>query len=73
MSDRAVPKNTKKVWKAKKAARKVLREEGLGRRVPGGSVESEAGPYDQVIPRRITCRDMWKYVYDVLDIRILHY
>ena len=56
----AVPKNTKKANKArdaKKAAEKVLREEGLGRRVPVGSAESEAGPHNQVIPRRITCRD----------------
>ena len=42
----AVPKNTQKAKKArnaKTAAGKVLREEGLGRRVPGGRAESEAG------------------------------
>ena len=32
-------------------------------RVPIGSAESKAGPYDRVIPRRITCRDMCKYDY----------
>ena len=43
----AVPKNTNKAKKArnaKKAAGKVLREGGLGRRVLSGSAESEAGP-----------------------------
>ena len=42
----AVPKNTKKAKSkrnAKKAAGKVLREEGSGRCVPSGSAESEAG------------------------------
>ena len=63
----AVPKNTKKTKKARNAkegAGKVLREEGLGRRVLGGGSESELGPHDQVIPRRITCRDVCKYVYE---------
>ena len=42
-----VPKNTKiakKPRNAKKAAEKVLREEGLRRRIPGGSADSEAEP-----------------------------
>ena len=41
----AVPKNSRKAKKArnaKKAAGKVLRAEGLSRRVPGRSAESEA-------------------------------
>ena len=48
----AVPRNTKKARNAKKAAGKFLREEGfiLGRRVPSGRAESEAGHYSQVIP-----------------------
>ena len=53
-----VPKKTKKAKEArnaKKAAEKVLREEGLGRRVPGGSAESEAVPFNPTIHRRITC------------------
>ena len=52
----AVVKNTKKAKKArntKKAAGKVLGDEGLGRCGPGGSAESEAGHYNQVIPRRV--------------------
>ena len=42
----AVPRNTEKAKKERnvnKAASKLLREEGLGRRVPRGSAESEAG------------------------------
>ena len=46
-------------------ARKVVREGGLGRRVLVGSAESEAGPFTQVIPRRITCRENGKYVHVV--------
>ena len=52
----SVPKNTKKAKKArnaKKAAGKALREEVVDRRAPGGSAESEAGPYRQVIARHI--------------------
>ena len=49
--------------KAKKADGKLLREEGVGRRVPSGSAESEAGPYNQVIPSKHCCRDICKYVY----------
>ena len=49
----AVPKSTKKKPRsAKKAAGKVLREEGLGRRFPSGNAEREAGPFDQVITSR---------------------
>ena len=54
----AVPRNRKKAKKArnaKKASGKLLREEGLGRRVPSGSAESEAGPYNQEIRRRQSC------------------
>ena len=40
-------KKAKKVWNAKNAG-KVLQEGGLGRRVPSGSAESEAGPINQV-------------------------
>ena len=63
-SVRAVPKNAKakKSRNAKKAAGKVLREGGLGRRVPGGSAESKAGHCNQAIPTRITCRDISNYV-----------
>ena len=56
----AVPrcmKKAKKARNAKKAARKLLREEGLGRRVPRGSAESEADPYNQVVPRKLSCQD----------------
>ena len=55
----AVPKNTKakKARNAKKVAVKV-REEGLGRRIPGGSAESEARRINQMMPRRFTCRDI---------------
>ena len=49
-------KKAKKARNAEKAAGKVLREEGLGMRIPGGSAESESGPYNQVIVRRITCQ-----------------
>ena len=40
-------KKAKKVRNAKNAG-KGLREGGLGRRVPSGSAESEAGPINQV-------------------------
>ena len=53
-----VPEKAKTARNAKKAAGKVLREEGLGRRVPGRSSESEAGLHNQVIPRQTTCRDI---------------
>ena len=33
-------------------------EEDLGRRVPGGSAESEARRINQMMPRRFTCRDI---------------
>ena len=47
-----------------KTAGKVLQEEGLGRRVPGESAESETGPYQKPnVPRRITYRDICKYLY----------
>lgn len=61
----AVPQNkkSKNARNANNGAGKVLREEGLGRGVPGGSVGSEAGPYHEPIPRRITCRCICKYVY----------
>ena len=61
-----VPKSTKKANKArnaKKAAGKILRWEGLGRRVPGGSAESDARPHNQVIPRRHTCRETCKFIH----------
>ena len=50
----AAPNNTKKAKKArnaKKAAGKVLREEGLRRRVPGGSVESEEGHFESSVSK----------------------
>lgn len=45
--------------------RKGSRREGsligeLGRLVPGGSSESEAGPCSLMIPKRVTCRDIGK-------------
>ena len=51
----------KKARNAKKAAGNVLREEGLFF-VPGGSAESKTGPYNHVIPKRITRRDICKCV-----------
>ena len=71
----AVPKNTKakKARNAKKAAGKVLQEKGLGSRVPGGSAEIETGPCNEVIPRRITCRDFRKYVYAFVPVLRLFY
>lgn len=65
----AVPKNAKKAWNAQKTAGKGLREEGLGRHGSGGSVESEAGHFNEVIQRRITCRDNCKYAH----IRVIDY
>ena len=65
----AVPKNTKKAKKArnaKKAAGKVRREGGVGRHVPGNA-ESQGGPFNQVPPRRFTCRYIWRYVCDVCE------
>ena len=59
----------KKARNAKKAAGKALREEGLGKRVPGGSAESEAGPYIQVVPRQIIRGDMCKYVYGQIPVQ----
>lgn len=46
----AIPKNTKKAKRARNAkkSRKRLRK-GSGRRVPGGSAQSEARPFNQVI------------------------
>ena len=38
------------------------REGLIHKRVLGGRAESEAGPFNVVIPRRITCRDIGKYV-----------
>lgn len=61
----AVPKKTKKAKKARNA-KKRLREEILGRPVPGWSTESETGHKNQVIPRRIACQDMYKYVYSFM-------
>ena len=72
----AVPKNTEKATKArnaKKAAGKVLRDEGLGRRVSRGSDESEAGPFNHVIPKRTTCRDMCTYIEGRLPFRVNSY
>ena len=71
VSVEAVPRNTKKAKKArntKKAAGKLLLEEGLGRRVPSGSAETEAGPYYQAILRKVTCRDIRKYVHLIYDL-----
>ena len=41
------------------------RREGLGRLVPGGSAESEAGHHNQAIPTRVTCRDISRHVYTI--------
>ena len=52
----AIPRNANKAknaGNAKKTAGKILREEGLGRRVPIGSAESEAGPYYLVNPVKV--------------------
>ena len=59
----AVPKKAKKARNAQKVAGKVLRGKGFGRRVPGGSAKSESGPLNQVIPRKLTCGDICKYVH----------
>ena len=61
-SVRAVPRNTRKAKKArnaKKAAGKVLREEGLDGRVPSGSAESKAGPHHQVIPKKVLTHEIF--------------
>ena len=63
----AVPRNAKKAKKsrnAKKTAGKLLREEeGLGRRVPSGSAESEADAYNRTILDSFSCRDVCNHVY----------
>ena len=48
----------KQARNAKKTSGEVLREKGLGRRIPGGSAESEAGPYsngflDELVAKKI--------------------
>lgn len=67
----AAPKNTKKAGKASMAKKKKLSgrfSQSLGRRIQGGSAESEAGTFNQVIPRRSNCQDICKHVYHTYKI-----
>lgn len=59
----AVPKKARESTESEESRREGSPQGGLGRRVRDGSAESEAEIFIQVIPRRITCRDLHKCVY----------